>query len=437
MRIETEEAYSHIALDAALDSADLSRRDRGLATELVYGTLIWRRPIDFLLARHIDRPLEELDDHVHVALRMALYQIVYLDRVPDHAVVDEAVEIVKQHEHGGAAGFVNGVLRAMLRKRDQLDPEAFADELDDPVASLGLRYSLPDWIAARLIDAHGEERAREIADAYTERPLLYLRRLGDRDPRKGPGPIDFPDDMEGDADVPGGLVASEMSDKLRELLDSGRLAVQDVGSQIVGWMARPEPEQRDVEILDGCAGQGTKTLQLAGMLEWGGSVVAVDPHASKLERLERLAAQSQLLERISTYHGTLEDYAASTTERFDVVLVDAPCTGLGVIRRHPETRWRRTPEDVAELAELQRRLLETACELVAPGGALVYAVCTFTHEEGPDQIEALLESRDDFRIEPPDYEFWLDPFLDEDNLLRLPPDELDSDGFFAARLVRT
>lgn len=451
--IEVEDAYSHIALDAALQAGGLTPRDRALATELVYGTLTWQRALDTLLAGflNLDGGPDALDRTVRVALRLGAYQLVFLDKIPPHAAVHEAVELVKHSASRRASGLVNAVLRNLSRSETPRVWWRDEDRHKKPARYVGQRYSMPNWLASRVIDTWGMERAEAMAEAFTLRPRLYLRACGDFAAQL-PDAV-LPDGVHAHrsgagVSVPGALWAESMSEDVRAGLGEGRWVVQDLGSQLIGLFSGAAP---GVRVLDACAGLGGKTLHLAEMVGPDGQVVALDPVPSKLDLLRASAEQMGLANRIITRPGTLQDYAAgdeiATQPAFDLVLVDAPCTGLGVIRRHPETRWRRQSTDIAQLAALQAELLDAAAALVRPGGTLLYSVCTFTREEGPQQVADFLARHPAFRpagapTEGPgarvDWRAFVSPALASDAgvQLQLNPLDHDTDGFFAARMTR-
>jgi 16S rRNA (cytosine967-C5)-methyltransferase len=424
--IESYDAYSHIALGASLERSDLDARDRGLVTELVYGTLTWQRALDEVLDGFVRGGVNSLDGRVLVALRVGAYQLLFLDRIPAHAAVDEAVEIIKRGPSRKASGLVNAVLRNIVRKKGDVQWWSDADRQKKPVRYLGHRYSLPNWIANRMLQQWGLERAETFAEAFNRRPPLYLRSTQDVES------ADLPDGVEPAGDVPGALRAESMTDEVRAGLEDGRWVVQDLGSQLVGLYAGGEPE---MSVLDGCAGLGGKALHLARLVGPAGGVVALDPVDTKIQMLCSSAERIGLTERLSTHVGTLQSYAEEAEDTFELVLVDAPCSGLGVMRRHPETRWRRSEADIRQLVELQRELLDAAAELVAPGGTLVYSVCTFTNEEGPKQVDSFLERHDTFsRVGPPEDDVDWKKYVDDDGQLRLNPAEHDADAFFAGRM---
>jgi 16S rRNA (cytosine967-C5)-methyltransferase len=409
--IEQQGAYSHIALGAILDRNALEARDRALLTELVYGTLTWQRVIDeVMLARVVSRPVEGLDAPVRAALRVAAYQLGWLDRVPAHAALHEAVEDIKRRGGAGAAGFVNGALRALQRHMAAGDLHAAAVEACEPGAKrLALQWSLPDWLAARLIEERGEEEAARWAEAFTRRPPLWARRVGEAEVR-----LD-------------GLWSA------RDAMERGELVIQDLGSQRIGSFVGAQFAQR---VLDACAGLGGKTLQLAELVGEPGRVVAVDPQKAKLELLEQAARRQHMSARIERVCGELGAVAEGLGQ-FDVVLVDAPCSGLGVLARHPETRWRRRAEDVDALVDVQRGLLEVAARLVKPGGALVYSVCTWTRSEGPAQRDAFLAAHPGWRVEVVKDWAWPELLteLEQGGALATRPPEDDCDAFWAVRMI--
>ncbi len=426
-RIAHEGAYSHIALDAELTRSSLDARDRALATELVYGTLTWQGALDTLLARATKRPLHLLDVEALIAMRVALYQMVFLDRIPTRAAVDEAVTLTRQALDPRVANFVNGVLRGLGRAQEQGELRWYepTDRERKPARYIAQRYALPGWIANRLIQQHGLHDAELIAKAYTTRASLHLRAAS--------SPDDTCEPVDG---VPRAWRASQgMTQPLRDALGSGLAHVQDLGSQLIGLMVAPKPGHR---VLDACAGLGGKSLHLASMLGIAGEVVAVEPLPQKLAMLQDAARRSGVEDIITAHQAKLQEFVATQPPAsFDRVIVDAPCSGLGVMRRHPETRWRRQEADIGPLASLQAELLAQAATQVKPGGALVYSVCTFLREEGSRQVERFLEAHPDFALDAPPEAADVDwARFAPQGVLQLDPHQHDSDGFYAARLIR-
>lgn len=428
-RILLDDAYSHIALDAELQKSALDPRDRGLATQLVYGTLTLLSPIDAILDRALKRGLRGTDQSVVMLLRVATYELLFLDRIPARATIHSAVEMVRAQERS-AAGMVNGVLRHLDRERDALTWWLDRDKTRKPVRYLSQRYGVPGFFANRLFQRHGLEwTERELHAITFEQPPLWGRCRSER-ARQIASEQGWPCSpfLSSAVELPG------MTPEVRDLLDSGEdLAIQDVGSQLVGKMCGED--LAGLRVLDACAGLGGKSLHLldAHALH----VTSVEPHGEKLAMLTALADPS----RLTPFEGTIQDFCAHVEAgtTFDLVLVDAPCTGLGVMRRHPEGRHRKKESDITQLAKLQREILEQASSLVRPGGVLVYAVCTFTRDEGSKQIERFLEQHPDFALEAPpehpDVPDW-SAVLDDEDHLRTWPSIHRADAFFAARVRR-
>lgn len=414
--MERDEAYSHIALSAELERSGLDPRDRGLATAIVYGVLTWQRSIDNILTRNLRKGgVARLDPQVRTILRMGALQLRFFDRIPDHAAVDAAVELTKTVGKARAAGLVNAVLRSVASDEEPWWREA---DLDRKRARyLADRWSLPVWLANRLWQQFNDE-AEALAEAFTKSPPVYLRKTSAAEDLENVQPV------EG---VPGAFVGGDAQD-WREGVVEGNWVVQDLGSQLIGHFVEAKAGER---VLDACAGLGGKTLHLA---ETGATVVALDPVESKIEMLRDGATKLGL--KVEAHATTLEQF--EDTDGFDRVLVDAPCSGLGILRRHAETRWRRSETDIGKLARLQQQLLDQAAGHVRAGGLLVYSVCTFTREETLRQTERFLERHPEFVREPvsSDNLDWA-PYLTDDGDLRTMPHLHDADGFYAVRLRRT
>ncbi len=418
MRLE-KGAFSHILLDAELDRSDLGAADRRLASRLVYGTMAWQRTLDRLIEKQSDRPVRKLDREVQWALRLVAYQLAFLDRIPDHAIVDESVDLISKKKQR-ARGYVNAVARSL--SKTALKPDEAPDPTDrerKPVRWLGDRYSLPNWLANRVLQSEGGvDRAEPVLAAWNTPPPVWLCAPA---PIKGAQPHEM---------VPAAYRAEGITDELRTSLENGDAFVQDLGAQLISWYCGDDFDQS--RVLDACAGLGGKSLHL---LQRQAEVTLVDPQATKLSLFEEQRKRLNLPEA-QTFEGKLEDFEAS--EAFDIVLVDAPCSGLGVIRRHPETRWTRSASSILECAAVQADLLDTATRYVKEGGTLVYAVCTFMPEETHKQVDGFLERHPDWeRVGPPDAPFSWNDFVDDRGDLVLRPHRHDSDGFYASRLQRT
>lgn len=423
--VESRGAFSNIALDAEIRRRRLSPRDAALATELVYGVLKNRVFLDQVLDHWLKKPVAKLRPFGRAALRVGAYQLVFLDRVPAHAAISETVELVKRRA-GWMVGVTNAVLRRVSERRD-----ALRAELDVPVSdaeSFGRRFGLPAALAESLIERFGLGEAIEYARAVQEPPpvTLRVRRPSERgsilEALRATGVSAEPTGLS-----PAGIAVRGGGTRPPNLppVLAGEAVVQDEGSQLAGFFAAPRAGWR---VLDLCAGRGGKSFHLADQMGDQGRVLATDIHPGKLERLEAGAR------RLGIH--SVEVSRAQAAGAFDLVLLDSPCTGSGSIRRHPELRWKITPERLHELSRTQRSLLKRAADLVRPGGLLVYVVCSELPQEGPRQVAWFLDSHPDFeRTEPPEGLDWT-PLLDPSGDLLLHPHRHDTDGFFAARLRR-
>ena len=438
-RVERLRSYADLALHSALASSSLSAPDRALATELVYGTLRWRGRIDFLLGQLLDQPLDKLEPRVASTLRLGAYQLVFTDRIPATAAVDQAVRCARASGAERATGLVNAVLRRLARERDTIELPLLES---DPVGHLTHALSLPEWLAKRWLDLYGPTTTAALARASNEPPPLCVRvnrmrqepdaLLEELRPR-------FPYAVRCKL-ASNGIVLGRRGDPGREpAFLAGSFTVQDEASQLVVELLDPQPGDR---VLDACAAPGTKTTAIAEKLGDVGHVLALDRHSRRLGLVARSARRLGLSSiRALTRDATqrLDDLIAAGDDGrpFDRILVDAPCSGLGALRRNPDARWRVRPSDPQELAVVQQSLLERTAEVLRPGGQLVYSTCTLLPEENEELIGRFLEQQKGFRLVPrSELPRHLHPVLDEEGIMHCYPHIHDTDGFFAVRLER-
>jgi 16S rRNA (cytosine967-C5)-methyltransferase len=433
VRVEAGGAYADRLLDRAPDRAGLDARDRALVTELVYGTLRWQRRLDDDLAAVLHRPLEGLAGWVRALLRLSAYQLAFLDRIPVHAVVHEAVELAKRRRPAGAADLVNGVLRALTR-RPRPWPEPSSIPGEDPVESLARRLSHPTWLVRRWVARYGEPEATALARAMNERPPLVVRV---NTLRTTPAALTEALRRQGIAVTPCGYAPDGLrldgAGDLRALapLRAGWCAVQDEASILVGHALGPVPGE---VVVDVCAAPGGKTGHLAQLMGNQGRILATDPRAGRLGIL-RQACLRLGAAIVEVREGGADALAAAVGPVCDRVLVDAPCSNTGVLRRNPDGKWRRQEADLADLAAVQTAILQAAAGLVRPRGVLVYATCSLEPEENEAVVEAFRSRRPDFG---PDA---LPPIIpaacrEGSSILRMAPHRHGSDGFTAHRLRR-
>lgn len=375
--VREDDAYANLIMATVLGSAGLSGRDAGFATELGYGTLRWQGWYDAILATCVTRPWQRVEPDLRDILRLGAHQILHM-RVPDHAAVDSSCDLARSLlPRTGAdarAGFVNAILRKVAsRDEDGWSALLQAGRADDDVDWLATRWSHPTWIVRAFGDSLGSRRGELVdllaADNIAARPSLVAR----------PGRIE-PDELRALPQVEPGRwspLAATLVDGAPDglaVVRDGRVGVQDEGSQLAALaLARARVEGPDVAWLDACAGPGGKAALLDGLAAaLGGRLVAVEQHAHRAELVARSFAADSPSEVIvgDARHAPWGDV------QFDRVLIDAPCTGLGALRRRPESRWRRTPADLAALGTIQRALLRAGLDATRPGGVLAYVTCS-------------------------------------------------------------
>jgi len=407
-RVDKGGAWATLALDGELARTRLDDRDRRLASELVYGVLRNRTRIDHALAAHAD--LKRTPPKIQTVLRVAVYQLRFLDRIPAYAAVDDAVAAARAVGGQKLAGFANAVLRKVT---SQQEPPLPADGPE----RLCIEHSLPRWILDELAAAAPPDLAAMAGELAKPAPLVA--RANPR--RSGRDAVIAELVAAGATATP--LAAAPMAIGLDDAGDparspsflAGKWTVQDLGAQLVGLTAAP---RAGLKILDACAGVGGKSTHLAELSDDAATIDAADQSQTKLG-LAAGSARRLGLTSIRTVTCDLLDPAAPLATDYDLILLDAPCSGLGVLRRHPDAKWRLTADAIPRLADLQRQLLDALVPRLAPNGTLVYAVCTFTRAEGPDQIRALVE-RTGLRLVS-EQRTW-------------PP---DADGFYIACLSRS
>ncbi|MGE6760935.1 16S rRNA (cytosine(967)-C(5))-methyltransferase RsmB [Corallococcus interemptor] len=422
-RVRATDAYLNVVLDTVLsESPPKDPRDAALVTELTYGATRRQLALDYAITRFADRKLDALEDKVLAALRVGAYQLFHT-RVPARAAVAETVQALKDVGLARASGFVN----AILRKLSEL-PSPPLPSQKDPVEYLSVRESHPRWLVERWIRQFGRERAEAMLVANNTPPSVVIRANSAKVTRDAllAQLKEVGVDARATEASPVGIVLPSVG-RVEDVYgySEGLWQVQDEAAQLVGvYGAIPE----SARVLDACAAPGGKACHQAETHD----VVAVDLHANKLRKIEAEAQRLGLSGRLKAYaHDASEPFPESWGE-FHALVVDAPCSGLGTLRRHPELRYRRKEEDVARLATLQRRILENCQEAVPPGGLLVYAVCTPEPQEGQDQVDMFLRSHPEWTAEPPVLPGLKLPLAQA--WLRTLPGPEGYDGFFAARL---
>lgn len=425
--IEKNQSYSNLLLNHAIKRNHLQAKDTGLLTELTYGTLQRKMTLDFYLKPFLKKS-NKVESWVLQLLRLTIYQMVFLDKIPDHASIYEAVEIAKKRGHKGIAAMVNGVLRSMQRER-----LPSLNEIKDPIERLSIETSHPLWLVKRWVQQFGYEKTTAMLKINLTAPMQTARvniskitredcikRLEDEGYHIEKSPI-IPEAIKSFS----GNLASSHSFK------EGYLTIQDESSMLVAYALGIE--QNDT-VLDACAAPGGKSTHIAEMLNNSGEVISLDLHEHKVklinEHVQRLG-----LENIKTK--VLDSRQAEEhfePESFDRVLLDAPCSGLGVIRRKPDMKYTKKEQDLKDLRIIQQTLLNSVSSLVKKGGILVYSTCTVDREENENVVQTFLKNNPDFeedialKSRMPEA---VQPFIKGFDLQVLPQD-FGSDGFYIA-----
>jgi 16S rRNA (cytosine967-C5)-methyltransferase len=436
LAVEREGAYANLFLQKIGRKVKLDASDLALLTELVYGTLRMQGTIDWVLDQFSKVPVSQMNYIVRNIMRLGVYQILFLDRVPPRAACNEAVEQTKRWKIKGLAGFVNGVLRNVARNQGRL---SYPDLACDPIEHITVKYSHPSWLVERWLERFGEDETIALCQANNEPPPVALRcntlKIS-------------PEELQRELEreniwtrssclVPEGLIVEKLT-FLPELKSfrNGYFVVQDESSMIASLVLNPLPGSF---VIDTCSGPGGKTTHLAQLMENRGRILALDVHSHRLglvvETCQRLGisiVETRLLDA--------RELVGKLEEKAEYILVDAPCSGLGVLRRRPDLRWRVQPEDLPRHAEQQLEILISAGHCLAQGGLLLYSTCSTEPEENNEVIRMFLAEYEEFQLEEITPRLPFPLVWDEDKatassgFLQLMPHRHGTDGFFLACL---
>ena len=413
--VEMEGAYSNVVLAQIIRQENLRDIDRRFCTELVYGTIKAGASLDWKLEKYLTRPLEKVDAKILAVLRVAVYQIFFLDRVPNSAAVNESVELTKKFVNIGASKFVNGVLRSMIR-----EPQKSDFPTDDSVESIALRMFHPTWLVKLFAEEFGIDAAKKICTVNNTDSPLCLRVNFLKSTREEI--LSELKKLHAQVEI-SKLTAEGIICKSHGALDKfkplkiGLCQVQDESSMTVAPLLDPKPDEF---VIDCCAAPGGKTTHIAELMKNRGKIIAADIYDIKLEHIRQNAKRLG----IKIIEPILLD-ARNIGEKYfnqaDKVLVDAPCSGLGVIRRKADIRWKKNPDELGELPKLQQEILNSASKAVKRGGTLVYSTCTIIRRENEDVVEKFLADNRNFKL------VTMKKFL---------PHIDGTDGLFAAKFLR-
>ena len=414
--IFVNQAYSNIALNKYLKGSQLSAADKGLVTEIVYGTVARKLTLEWYLSHFIE-DRDKLDNWLYVLLLMSAYQLRYLDKIPNHAVVNEAVELAKARKKGSEK-LVNAVLRRILR-------EGWPD-----IASIkrknkrdSIAYSLPVWLVSKLKEEYGEERAQAIFESLLVRNKASIR-VADLSRKEEIRAVLEASDSPLAAS---GLVKEQGHFAGHDLFVEGAITIQDESSQLV---APTLDLQGDEQVLDACAAPGGKTAHMASYLT-SGKVVALDLYDHKLDLIQENAQRLGVADRVQTQKlDARKVHEFFGRDSFDKILVDAPCSGIGLLRRKPDIKYNKETADFASLQQIQLEILGNVCQTLRKGGIITYSTCTIVSEENFQVVEAFLESYPEFEQVKLEHEC---KDILKDGCILITPELYGSDGFFISQ----
>jgi 16S rRNA (cytosine967-C5)-methyltransferase len=432
-RVDREKSFAEPLLDTFLSKNTLATiQDRRLLTEIVYGTLRMRNRIDWLIQSLYRGDSNKMERGIKNILRVGLYQIMFTDRIPGYAAVDEAVKLAKR-DYPGRDGLVNAILRAAIRNMNKIK---HPDINEHPLSHISLLHSHPAWLVEKWTKELGTEDTIELCRSNNERPLLTLRinrlKTGRTDTLKELHKGGFT--VRPTEYSPDGIIISNPDIPVREitLFKKGHILIQDEASQLISLMLDPKPEDM---VLDVCSGTGIKTTHMAGLMKNRGKIVALDINKKKIERLEELSRRfgATIIEPRTA--DATKDMESPYRERFDRILVDVPCSALGTLRRNPEIKWNKTVKDMEQFPRLQKKILNLCAGYLKPGGTMLYATCTIEEDENEKVVEDFLRAHPGFRCIPSRLpETW--KMTDGKGFFKTFPHRHGTDGFFGALLIK-
>lgn len=421
-------AFSNIVLGRELNKSNLNDKDRALATEIVYGTLKYKYTIDVILNYYIKSDLEKMDGNILNILRISLYQMIYLDKIPEFAVVNEAVELAKRNSIKGSR-LVNGVLRNYLRNKDI----NYCNEKNN-TEQLSFKYSFPKWIVNLFVSQYGIEDAERILSGLNMIPAITVRVNNLK--------IEYEDAWklleDNGYDIEEGKICPEAIIIIKgrnvednPLFKNGLITVQDESAMLV---APSMDLEEGMTVLDLCSAPGGKTCHIAEIMDNIGEVFAFDIHLSKLPMIKENAKRLGI-KNIKCNVLDATKYDTAYKERADRVLIDVPCSGLGIIRKKPEIKWNKNTNAMKELIEIQRHIMANASKYVKPGGKLIYSTCTLNKEENEENIKWFIKRHSEFSLEPLYYGEADNIIYHKEGYMTILPDK-HMDGFFIAKMIR-
>ncbi|MGN8645047.1 16S rRNA (cytosine(967)-C(5))-methyltransferase RsmB [Gracilibacillus sp. HCP3S3_G5_1] len=433
IRIGDQGGYSHLVIDQLLKKHQLESRDGALLTEIVYGTLQRKITLEYDLHTFI-RSKKRIDKWVKWLLYLSFYQMKYLDKVPDHAVIHQSVEIAKRKGHKGIANFVNGILRSAQR-------EGFPsyEEIEDPVKRISIETSHPFWLVKRWNKQYGMDITAQMCRTNTTHKKVSIRVQPLRISREQlqsrltknqikVRPSSFSEQ---------GLVVEEGNILKDETFKESLFTIQDESSMLVAELM---DIKEGMTVLDGCSAPGGKTTHIAEKMNDNGTIFAYDLHAKKANLVRKKAEELGLTSIKTGQSDARKLQEKHINQSFDRILIDAPCSGLGVLRGKPDIKYNKTSEDIVKLSRIQKEILQHIEPLLKKDGKLIYSTCTVDQEENEEVIRDFLEKHPHYRVDPAFFESL--PVLLKNSVgrsefgIQIFPQDINSDGFFMTRLIR-
>lgn len=427
-QIEHQQQYSNILVDRFLTDSNFSDADNRLLVRLVYGVTQRRYTLNYYLKPIIKG--KKIEPWVETLLRLSIYQLVYLDRIPEHAVVNEAVNIAKINGHQALGNFVNALLRQFLRT-----PLPDLAAIPDTVERLSIQYSVEPWIVEELLSMKEQAEVEAMLESLLLDPIVSARinvPLEEREALLGELQAEgF--EVEASQLSPYGIRCLKGNLIHSAAFKEGRLTIQDESSMLVSPIGKIKGSE---QVLDACAAPGGKATHSASLLT-DGHLTALDISAAKLNKVAQHAERMALTDRLTLQVSDATKFFPKPGTFYDIIYLDAPCSGLGLMRRKPEIKYQKTKADVAALAEIQLDLLNHLVTLLKPGGKLVYSTCTLTELENESLLDQFIASNDSIKLDPiQESEATSKDILTEKGQVRIWPHVYHTDGFFIARLIK-
>lgn len=426
--IEKNKNYSNMAINKHFKDVKLSNQDRGLATEIIYGVIENKYYIDYMIDKLSKVKTNKMEIYVKTLLRMGIYQIMFLNSISDYAAVNETVNLAKK-KNSKVSGFINGILRNVIRQKETIGEIKIKDDID----YLAVKYSYDKWMIRNWMIHFGKDFTKELLEANGQRPSIYLRTNTLKITRD-----ELIEKLEQQNVKASKVHVVDEAIKVENLKDiennvlykEGLFTIQDISSMLVGKVMNPKEKSL---VLDVCSAPGGKTTHIATLMKNTGQVVSRDIYEHKLKLIKASSKRLNLTNvDVQEFDGLSLD--KDSIGKFDYVLADVPCSGLGIIRRKPEIKYKEK-EEFRDLPPIQKKILENASKYVKKGGTLIYSTCTIQDSENIDVINEFLQKNKNFKLAPID-EVKVDLDNQEKGYMKIYPNVHEMDGFFISKLIR-